>query len=234
VSRFNEAGEYPGCGTFFEQRLILSGFVNHPGRFCGSIAGDYYNFTSDPELDDYAIQFDIASNKVDPIQWIAAQSKLALGTASGIWIVSGANGGPLTATSVDAKKQITIGSSNLHPEVINDSLIWFTRVSRVARLLQYVWNNDQWISPDLTRIARHIMIGTDSSDSGIIQTAFQKEPYPILWAIRKDGQLLGMTFESQEQVYAWFRIVTDGKFESIAVVPRENDEDRLWLVANRG
>jgi hypothetical protein len=233
-SLFDKNGEYPGCGTFYEQRLMLSGFDNHPMRVCGSVMGDFYNFTSDPELDDFAIQFDLVSSKIDPVMWMASQTKLVLGTASGVWVMSGAQGAPLTQTSVDAKRQVTIGASSVAPQIVNDSMIWFTRVARIARILQYVWNNDQWISPDLTRIARHITIGDDSETSGIIQTAFQKEPYPILWAIRNDGQLLGMTYESQEQVYAWFRIVTDGAFESIAVVPRENEEDRVWLVVKRG
>ena len=233
IPLYNRPGEYPGCGTFYEQRLMLAGFENHTTRLVGSVQGDYENFISDPELDDYAIQFDLVSSKIDPFEWMVAQNKLVLGTASGIWVVSGSGGGPLTPTSVEAKKQVTIGTGRLHPEVVNDSLIWFTRVTRIARLLQYVWNNDQWVSPDLTRIARHITIGPDSETSGIIQTAFQKEPYPILWAVRKDGQLLGMTYESQEQVYAWFRVVTDGTFESIAVVPRQNDEDRVWVVVKR-
>lgn len=230
---FNEAGEYPGCGTFFEQRMMLSGFINHPERVCGSLQGGYDDFTSDPELDDYAVQFDLVSDKVDPVLWMIGKSELILGTAGGIWVMGGSNGESLTATNVNAKKQITIGASNIHPQIVNDSIIWITRVTRIFRLLQYVWNNDQWSAPDLTRVARHITMGPNSAESGIIQTAFQQDPYPILWAVRKDGQLIGMTFESQEQVYAWFRIVTDGKFESVCVVPRENNEDRVWVVVNR-
>lgn len=233
VSLFDTPGNYPGCATFFEQRLILSGFDNYPMRAQGSVAADFYNFTSDPGMDDYAIQFDLVSKKVDPVQWMVSQQKIALGTASGVWILGGPNGTPLTQTNFDLKMQITIGAAPIIPEVINDSFIWLTRVARIVRLLQYTWQNDQWIAPDLTRIARHIADGSDEMHSGIIQTAFQAEPFPILWAIRADGQLLGMTFESQEQVYAWCRIVTQGRFESVCVVPRQNNEDRVWVVTNR-
>jgi hypothetical protein len=233
VDLFQTPGEYPACGTFFEQRLMLGGFDNHPERVCGSVAGDFENFTSDPELDDYAIQFDLVSSKVDPIRWMVAQRKLALGTVGGIWLLSGAAGLPLTQTSVDAKMEINIGAGGVAPQIVNDSIIWMTRVSRIVRLLLYEWGSDKWTAPDLTRVARHITMGPTAVESGILQTAYQKDPYPILWAIRADGQLLGMTYETQEQVYAWFRIVTDGKFESVAVVPRPNDEDRVWVVVNR-
>lgn len=233
VRLFNTPGEYPACGTLFEQRLILAGEDNHPERTHGSVVGDWENFTIDPECDDYAFQFDLVSAKVDPIRWIVSQNRLALGTVGGIWIMSGANGAPLTQSNVDAKRQITIGASGVAPQLINDTIVWMTRVSRIVRILQYQWNNDQWIAPDLTRVSRHITMGPTSAESGIVQTAYQAEPYPIFWAVRRDGQLLGMTFESQEQVYSWFRIVTDGLFESVCVVPREDEEDRVWVVVNR-
>jgi hypothetical protein len=233
VEKFNAVGEYAACCTIFEQRLILAGFRNYPLRVCGSVVGDYHNFVSDPELDDYSLQFDLNANKIDPIKWLISQDKLALGTDSGINVMAGASGAPLTQSSIDTKRQITIGASGVAPQIINDSIIWFSRVARVARLLQYSWSNDQWIAPDLTRVARHITIGADQAGSGVVQTAYQAEPFPILWAVRKDGQLLGMTFESQEQVYAWFRVVTDGLFESICVIPVANDEDRVFVVVKR-
>jgi hypothetical protein len=232
-SLFSQNGEYPGCGTFFEQRLILAGFDNHPGRFCGSVSGDFYNFVMDPELEDYAVQFDLVSRKIDRIVWAVAQKKIAFGTASGVWIVSGNGVDPLSQTSIDTSMPINTGASHVAPQIINDTMIWMTRVSKVARLIQYDWQTDKWIAPDLTRIARHILLGPDAATSGIIQTGYQQDPYPIFWAIRNDGQLIGMTYESQEQVYAWFRIVTAGLFESVAVVPRENNEDRVWVVVNR-
>jgi len=36
-----------------------------------------------------------------------------------------------------------------------------------------------------------------------------------------------------EQVYSWFRIVTDGSFESVAVVSEENQDDKVWVIVNR-
>jgi hypothetical protein len=76
-------------------------------------------------------------------------------------------------------------------------------------------------------------MGSTRALSGIKQMAFQKETLPINWAVRKDGQLLGLTYETQENVFAWFRIVTDGNFESIAVIGDEDEEEQIWVVVNR-
>ena len=233
VALFSSEGEYPACCTFFEQRLMVAGSDNYPQRIRGGVQGDYENFISDTGEDDYAIQFDIISGKIDRIRWLVGQQQLMLGTSSGVWRMEGASGTPLTQTSVDAKKQITTGVGNIHPQIANDDILWVTRSTRTVRLLQYIWQNDKWVAPDLTRVARHITKGDTQTTSGIVQTAFQSEPYPIYWAVRADGQLLGMTYESQEQVYAWFRIVTDGIIESVAAITQENNEDQVWLIVNR-
>ncbi len=234
VSKFNVANEYPSCGTFFEQRLCLGGFPNHPLRINLSVSGDFENFISDPQLDDGAIQWDLVSSKNDSIRWMIGQKHLMCGTYGGVWRLSAAtSGAAMSQTNFDVKKEIFIGAGSIAPQPSGDSIIWITRSANVVRLLQYVWESDKWIPPDLTRVARHITMGATRVLSGIIQTGFQFEPYPIFWAIRADGQLLGMTFEAQEQVYAWFRIVTDGLFESFCVTSKDNDEDEITVIVNR-
>jgi hypothetical protein len=115
----------------------------------------------------------------------------------------------------------------------SDDIIWITRSATVVRLLVYDWAKDKWLSPDLTRMARHITIGSNEAGSGVTQATFQKEPYPILWLTRTDGQLLGMVFEMQEEINGWFRLVTQGKIVSAACVSQDNAEDQLWQIVNR-
>jgi len=70
--------------------------------------------------------------------------------------------------------------------------------------------------------------------SGIVQTAFQNEPYPIFWAVRADGQLLGLVFNRQDEVYAWFRISMEcAAIESVAVISGLNQEDMVVIEVNR-
>jgi len=85
----------------------------------------------------------------------------------------------------------------------------------------------------MSRVASHILYGATLLTSGVTEMAFQQSPVPILWAIRKDGQLIGMTYEIQEQVYAWFRMVTDGEFESVCVLSMDGEEDQVWAVVKR-
>ena len=44
----------------------------------------------------------------------------------------------------------------------------------------------------------------------VMEMAYQQEPDSILWIVRDDGVLLGVTYLREQQVLAWHRHDTDG------------------------
>lgn len=234
VPLFNQSGDYPACCALFGQRLYLGGSNNHPLRLNGSVVSDFERFISCPSLDDYAVQYDIAAGNRDRIRWLVGQKALLIGTPGGIFKATGASTNePITHSSINITQEVFTGVANIHPVLAGDSVLWVTRSAKIVRMLQYIWEQDKWTYPDMTRLARHITIGEDEDNSGIVQAAFQREPYPIVWCLRNDGQLLGMTHESQEQVYAWFRVPTDGEIESFSIISQDNGEDEIMIIVKR-
>ncbi len=61
---------------------------------------------------------------------------------------------------------------------------------------------------------------------------FQQAPYSVVWAVRDDGVLLGMTYLREHQVIAWHHHHTDGAFESVCCIPGDG-EDQLWAIVRR-
>ncbi len=231
---FYSAGLYPSCGTFFEQRLAIAGFINEPQTVYLSVSADYENFKTDATADDGAIAYTLVQEKVDRIRWMIGQEFLAIGTAGGLWKLGASTAtDPLTQANVSAKKQGIVGSANIQPQILGDAIVWITRSGRVLRQFVYDWQQDKFVTPDMTRIARHITRGSTSALSGIVMMDFQVEPVQILWCVRRDGSLIGVTYETQENVYAWFRVPTDGVFESIAIIHEDNDEDQVWVSVKR-
>ena len=75
------------------------------------------------------------------------------------------------------------------------------------------------------------------SPGGITQMAYQQEPDSVVWCIRNDGTLLGMTYRREEEVVAWHKHVIGGAFnggqaivESIATLPTDSGEDELFMM----
>lgn len=237
VALFAAPGDYPACGTLYEERLCVGGSLNNPTQMNGSVQDDYPDFICDPNEDDYAIQFTLVSNKLDQLlSMIGTPNALVLGTAGGIWIMAGESGGALTQTSVDAAKQTSLGVSNLQPQLVGSAAIFVSRSARIVLFVVYDFVSNQWNGYDITRLNRNITIGPTEAQSGITQTAIQNEPYPIYWATRADGQLIGLVFNQQDQISAWFRInmlPQGGIVESVAVISGQNEEDQVVLVVNR-
>jgi len=232
---FAGTGDYPACGTLYQERLCVGGSENNPTQINGSVQDDYPDFICDPNAEDFAIQFTLVSNKLDQIlNMIGTPNSLVIGTSGGVWVMTGSNGQSLSQVNVTAAKQTTLGVSNLQPQLVGSSAIFVSRSTRIVQFLIFNFVSNQWDNYDLTRLNRVITLGPTEATSGIAQTAFQMEPYPIYWCARKDGQLIGLVFNQQDKVYAWFRVnMLPGKIESLAVISGKNQEDQLAVVVNR-
>jgi hypothetical protein len=234
---FAAAGDYPACGTLYQERLTIGGSDNNPVQINGSVQDDYYDFICDPNEDDYAFQYTLVANKLNQLlSMIGTPNALLIGSAGGVWVVEGSNGSSLSQTNVNAALQSNLGVSPLQPQLVNGSAIFVSRSTRIVTFLVFNFVSNQWDNFDLTRLNRNITLGPSSAQSGIAQTAFQAEPYPIFWAVRNDGQMIGLVFNTQDQVYAWFRInmqTQGGSIESVAVISGANIEDQISVVVNR-
>ncbi len=70
--------------------------------------------------------------------------------------------------------------------------------------------------------------------SGFTRIAYQREPWRVLWCVRSDGVLCGLTYRREQDVWAWHRHPRKGKVRDIAVIPSPmGTHDEVWLVVER-
>jgi len=228
---------YPGAVALHEERLFFAGSPAFPQTVWGSCTNDYENHTAGAN-DSNAVAFTVAAGQVNRIRWLqTAQGVLLAGTTSAEWKVSGSDvsGGPITPTSIHIQRQTRHGSAWVEPEPVESSVLFLQRAGRKIRELTYQFEKDGYVAPDLTQLAEHLTSG------GIVQMAFQQEPESVLWAVRSDGALLGMTYDRSQDVVAWHEHElggTDAAVESVAVIPADfsvtaADEDQVWLSVRR-
>jgi hypothetical protein len=221
---------YPTAGTFFDDRLMLAGSSANPETVWGSVVGDYENHT--PGIDDSdAVQFTIRGREVNIIRWIEPRDYLIIGTLGGEWRLGPQDiGDPLTPLNVVAKKITTKGCADIMPVTIDGSTLFVQRKGRKIRELAYDIQKGEaggYSAPDLTQLAK------DLTNGGIVDIAFQQEPFPTLWCAVDGGNLIGLTYIREQQVVAWHEHPMDnGEVESIAVIPGD-EYDQLWAVIKR-
>ena len=238
LGSFSDTTGHPSSVTFFEQRLVFAGTSNEPQTLFFSRSGDYENMDANiggTIADDDAIIYTIASNQVNAIRFMTATRTLIVGTAGGEFTVSGGGADvAITPTNILIKKQSNHGAANVDAISAGNATLFLQRAKRKIRELAYNFDVDGYLAPDMTILAEHI------TEGGITQMAYQQEPNQIVWMTRSDGQLIGLTYQREQQVTAWHRQIFGGVFgsgnavcESVAVIPTDDTEYQVYVIVKR-
>ncbi len=218
---------FPRTVALHEGRIFYGGTASRPQSLWGSIVDDFENFRLSAS-DDAGLFFTLSAQEANPIQWILAQEKLLIGTAGDEWTLgSTESDAAMTPSNVKAARQASFGSKYLRAVIVNDVILFVQRQGRKVRELVYSFEADGWRAPDLTVLSEHITRGE------ILECAFQQQPDAIYWTITGGGQLVGMTYERDQNVVGWHRHTTEGEFESIATIYGANGADEVWVSVKR-
>jgi len=229
------SNNYPSVVSFFEQRLVFGATNNNPQTLWFSKNGDYGNFHTGSNDDD-ALIYTIASNQVNAIRFLSATRVLTVGTSSGEYVLTSTNDGPVTPTTTLIRKYSNYGTAEIEPVQVADVTLFAQRGKRKMREFKFVGdvNTGGYSAPDMTILAEHV------TEGGLVQMAYQQEPDSVIWCVRNDGTLLGLTYRREEEVVAWHKHVIGGTFssgqavvESIATLPTDTGEDELFMIVKR-
>ena len=234
LGAFSNTTGHPSCVSFFEQRLVFAGTLSEPQTLYFSKAGDYENMTTGTNADD-AMVYTIASNQVNAIRYMKAVRTLVIGTTGGEFTVSadGTNAS-VTPTNVTIKKQSSFGAANVDAIPAGNAILFLQKAKRKIRELAYNFDSDGYVAPDLT------ILNDTVTKTGINEMSYQQEPDSIIWCVRDDGQLAGLTYQRSENVTAWHRHIFGGVFgsgnavcESVASISGTLTEDEVWVIVKR-
>ena len=236
---FTTTDKYPGCVTFFEGRIIFASTNDNPDSVWASRAPSsagaarYDDFTTGSNDDD-AIIFPIASHQGDIayILWLSSTPEfIAIGSTSGVSAYDGGGqGDAITPTNIRVRPIDPYPVQDLMPIANGSVLFYMQKGNRVLRSLEYDLLADSYKSFDRSFVASHMTKG------GFTQLAFQRGRSDIMWAVRADGQLIGITLKgSKEDVSGWHRHIVGGSGKVISIASESVDSgyDRLWAVIER-
>jgi len=224
---FSGVGNKPSTVSYYQQRQVYANSINKPQTFWATQLDNYNSMRySEPSRDDDSITLNIAARQVNEIRHIVSLDSLILMTSGAEWRIIEDQNGTFTPKA-GVKVQSYNGSSNVPPVVINDTILYVKDKGTSLRDLGYSFTSDKYIGSDLSILSQHLFYGYN-----IDEMAYADEPYGIVWLIRNDGTLLGLTYQKEQQVWGWHKHTTKGKFESVAVIS-EGDRDATYVIVNR-
>jgi hypothetical protein len=226
------ANNYPGAVGYAEQRRVFGGTNNKPQNYWLTRSGSESNLSySIPTRDDDQIAGRILSRDVQRIRHIVALDILIMLTSGGEWKLVSQNSDILTPASAAPKAISSEGASNVQPVITGNAIVYGADQGGRVRDMRYKTDTGTFVatylSSDISLMAPHLFDGFD-----IVDMAYTKAPVKIVWCVRSDGVLLGVTYLPEHDVIAWHQHTTDGTFESVAAV-REGRESALYCVVKR-
>jgi hypothetical protein len=227
-------GNYPRTVAFHEQRLWYANPPSDPQGLYASVTGDYETFspsqTSGTVGDDSALSLEVASDQADPIYWLMSDTYgLIILTAGSEFALRTPNSSAITPANFTIRRQSSFGAHpTATPRIVGSQPMFWERLDRRLRLLQYNLDQDRMVGSDATAFAEHI-----AAQFQPVDTAIQRTPYPILWTALDDGTIAGLTYQLDQRVLAWHRhrLGGDGFVESIAII--RGKRDQVWMSVRR-
>jgi len=217
---------YPRAVTFYEQRLWFASNTKQPQTLWASMAAVYENMglgTGDTD----GLEFTLATNEACVIEWLTAGDTLEIGTSAGpFWGSSGSDVKPITATSRVFRQANNYSVANVKPKHIGQYLYFWQKNNRILREQTYKLDDEAYNASNSNILAEHI------TESGVIDMGYQQSPDNLMWCVREDGKMAVLTREHDQKVQAWAPQITDGLFESIAVIPVDG-YDQIWVIVKR-
>ncbi|SEB24797.1 hypothetical protein [Paraburkholderia sartisoli] len=227
---FSGAGNFPGAVSYEQQRRVFASTVKLPQNMWMTRTGTESNLSaSTPSRDTDALTFRIAAREANTIRHIVPLSQLVLLTSSAEWAVT-ANGSAtqaLTPSTLSVQPQGYTGASNVVPVTVSNSLLYAMALGGHVGEMTYNYYAGGYVTQDISLMAPHLF-----DFFTIVDMAYSKAPYPIMWCVSSNGTLLGLTYSPANKVSAWHHHDTDGVFESVCVVT-EGSESVLYVIVNR-
>lgn len=239
----------PGCVMFTDTgRVMFGGTNNNPESIWASKAPsdtttNFDDFTTGSNATD-ALIFTIAPvlGKVNAIQFLANTSKtMVFGTYGELRRVYGSTEEEaISPTSFTAKSVNAYGAERALPVVNGGSLFYLQRGGTIIRSLEYDIQVGGYVTVDRNVVADHL------TETGVKLLTGQQGKPEIMWAVRDDGRLVGLTYKDNENISGWHRHylggshVNDssvtkrwGKVLHTGRMPRPSNVDQLWLIVER-
>lgn len=243
LGAWSDTTGYPSTCAFHEERLCFAATPTLPNTVWMSVAGDYVNHAptdlQSRVLDDNAITYTLASGKINAIKWMNSGPTLILGTFGSEYQVrsNDVSQSAITPTNISVTQHTTFGSGNVRPIRIGASVLFVQRSGRKIRELVYDYNTDSLQAKNITIINEHIL----QKRTKAIGIAYQQESNALVWVVRADGLLAALTYERDQEVYAWHLHQIGGSFqggnavvENVACISNATgNEDSLYICVKR-
>lgn len=229
---FFGTGNKPATATYIQQRLAFAGSNNNPYKVYMSRSASFHNFTfRSPQQADDAITFPVVGQEIARIRHLLEIGRFIVLTEAGEFTIDGDDAGIVLPTAINPHQQGYNGAYSIPPILIGNSALYVQARGSIVRDYKFEIQSNSYNGQDLTIFAAHLF-----DNYTLVSWDYQQTPHSIVWGVRDDGKLLGLTYLREHDVWGWHQHDTLGYFEDVASVPEDGNygnEDFMYFITNR-
>lgn len=225
---WNDDGGFPTAVTMHQGRLFYGGSKRKRMTFWGSKSPrngkDRLDDFETGDLDSDGLQFTIAER--GEILWMASQKALFIGAGLSEHVFEAV---PITPGNFGVETHSTYGGKAVTPVVADGRPIFIRSNGHELRGIRFSFDRDRYHADNLNDVGSHVF-----EASPIKQVAYQRGA-EIIWAVREDGELWGLSLRTDSGIRGWHKrtIGGQGTVDSIAVLPGSSGDDDLYVAVAR-
>jgi hypothetical protein len=214
---------WPSAVALHDGRL----FWKRKDNYYGSVSDDYSSFDQTAIGDKAPILRRSGTGLVEGSLWLLSLQRLIDASASTIKSIrSSSFDAPLTPENFLSRDIDSRGSAQLSPVKLDSTAIYMSRDFQRAMEIVYNVDVNDYSVKNLTRLSRDIFKGVTVSGMAV-----QRHPDTRLWFICSDGKARILSYDKEEEVFAWQRWSTDGYLEDAC--PRPTDRGSIMNLCIR-
>lgn len=231
LDAWNDYQGYPAQVAFHScDRLVFASTEREPQTLYFSAVGDYSNFTPGTQAEN-AMTVTLNTGRYNAIRWLCEMGdQMYLGCANGvIRLQSTDSEAPIAPGKIRAVPSGVTGTAPLAAVPSGEAILFVRRGARALMEFAYQYSDDVYRTPEMS------ILNPDILDAGVGEIHLRQSPYPMLLCLRSDGVLCCFTYNRNEEVMAWSRLIPggDGKIESLCVLDTDEKDDEIYLAVKR-
>ncbi|MFU8927755.1 hypothetical protein [Acinetobacter puyangensis] len=219
---------YPTAVAYHGQRKVYGGGYEAPQwiRMSRTATDDNFSYHI-PLQDSDSIQIRFAARDGNGVKHIVPMGDLMILTGGAVWKLSA--DGAITATSINVHPQSYVGANDVTPIQLGGAALFASDQTGHVHEVSLAANayNSSYQVIDLSVLCPNIFDGHKIIDSALI-----RNPMDMVYFVRDDGVLLSLTYDANQQVWAWAQHTTQGTFQSVAAI-QEDSQTVLYAVIKR-
>ena len=185
---------YPESGAYFQGRLWLGPTHDSPQKIWASRSGAPENFTTGATASD---SFNLTIEKQGRVKWLRGQKNLVVGTENGEHIISATEDGVITQDNFLVRQQSAYGSNKVQSIPVAEKIFYITPDGERLQSMGYQWEEDNWLSNDLTFASEHITY------NGVRKAIFAQDKRPLVILTLINGNMAVLTYDRTTETIGW-------------------------------